>query len=71
MDVGEDSSSGDGGTDERVELLVSANGELEMTRGDALDTEILGGVTCSSIVSLPPVSKGFERTNRRAREPRR
>lgn len=46
MDVGEDSSASDGGADERVELLVSANGELEMTRGDTLDAEILGGVTC-------------------------
>ena len=31
-------------TDERVELLVAANRQLEVTRGDALDVEILGRV---------------------------
>ena len=33
VDVGDDSSSGDGGLDECVELLVSADGELGGKRG--------------------------------------
>lgn len=48
VDVRQDSSSGDGGSDERVEFLVSTNGELEMTRGNTLDSEILGGVSCET-----------------------
>lgn len=36
---------GDGGLDERVELLVSADGELQMAGGDALHLEVLGGVS--------------------------
>lgn len=37
-------SKGDGRANERVEFLVAADGELEVTRGDALDVEVLGGV---------------------------
>ena len=44
VDVGQDTTEGDGGADEGVELLVTADGELEMTRRDTLDLEILGGV---------------------------
>ena len=44
VDVGDNSSAGDGGLDEGVELLISANGELQVTRGDALDLEVLGSV---------------------------
>ena len=44
MDVREDTTTGDGGSDERVELLVSANGELEMAGRDALDLQVLGGI---------------------------
>ena len=44
VDVGQDTSEGDGGADERVEFLVSADGELQVARCDALDLEILCGV---------------------------
>lgn len=40
----EDTAEGDGGADEGVEFFVTADGELEMARCDALDFEILGGV---------------------------
>jgi hypothetical protein len=40
----EDTTKGDRGADERVEFFVSADGELQVTRGDTLDFEILGGV---------------------------
>jgi len=42
----EDTTKGDRGADERVEFFVSADGELQVTRGDTLDFEILGGVSC-------------------------
>lgn len=42
----QNTSIGDCGADECVELLVTADGELEMARRDALDLEILGGVAC-------------------------
>jgi hypothetical protein len=34
----------DGGADQRVELLVASDGELQMARGDALHLEVLGRV---------------------------
>lgn len=52
VDVGKDSSSGDGGADERVELLVSSDGELQMTGRDTLHAEILGGVTWGVVVVI-------------------
>ena len=45
VDVGDDSSSGDGGLDEGVELLVSADGELQVTGRDTLDLKILARVS--------------------------
>ena len=44
MDVGNDAAAGDGGLDEGVQLLVSADGELQMAGGDTLDLQVLGGV---------------------------
>ena len=38
-------SAGNGCLDEGVELLVTADGELKVARGDALDLEILRGVS--------------------------
>jgi hypothetical protein len=42
--VRDDASARDGALDERVELLVPADGELQVARGDALDLEVLAGV---------------------------
>jgi hypothetical protein len=44
VDVGDDSSSGDGGLDERVQLFVSSDGELQVARGDSLHLQVLGRV---------------------------
>ena len=44
VDVRQNTTKGDGGADEGVELLVTANSELEVAGGDALDLEVLGGV---------------------------
>ena len=44
VDVGQDTTEGDGGADEGVELFVTADGKLEMTGGDTLDLQVLGGV---------------------------
>ncbi len=40
----EDTTEGDSGADESVELLVAADGKLEVAGGDALDLEVLGSV---------------------------
>jgi hypothetical protein len=42
--VRQDTTEGDRRADERVELLVATDGELQMTGGDALDFEVLGSV---------------------------
>ena len=43
MNVGDDTTAGDGGLDEGVELLVTADGELEVAGGDALHLEYWEG----------------------------
>ena len=45
VDVGDDSSSGDGSLDEGVKLLISADGKLQMPGCDALDLKILARVS--------------------------
>jgi hypothetical protein len=40
----QDTSEGDGGTDEGIEFFVSADRELEVARCNSLDFEILGSV---------------------------
>jgi len=42
--VGKDTTEGDSGTDQSVEFFVTTDGELQVTRSDTLDLEILGRV---------------------------
>lgn len=42
--MGQDTTEGDCGVDESVELLVASDGELQVSGRDALDLEILGSV---------------------------
>lgn len=44
VDVWQDTTEGDGGTDQGVELLVTTDGKLQVAGGDTLDLEILGSV---------------------------
>lgn len=44
VDVGDDTAASDGGLDQGVELLVAADGELQVAGSDALDLEVLRGV---------------------------
>lgn len=44
VDMREDTSARDGRRDELVELLVTSNGQLQMSWSDSLDLEILGSV---------------------------
>ena len=44
MNVREDASAGDRRADEHVKLFISADGEVEVARGNALDAEVLRGV---------------------------
>ena len=44
VDVRDHAAARDRGLDERVELLVAADGELEVARRDALHLEVLAGV---------------------------
>lgn len=43
-DVGDDAAARDGGLDQRVQLLITTDGKLEMAGGDALHLQVLGGV---------------------------
>ena len=45
VNVRDNTAAGDRGLDERVELLVATDGELQVARRDALDLEVLGGIT--------------------------
>ena len=42
--MGENTTEGDGGTDQGIELFITTDGKLEMTGRDTLDLKILGGV---------------------------
>ena len=44
MDVGDHTAAGNGGLDERVQLLITTNGELQMARSDTLHAQITGSV---------------------------
>ena len=44
VDVGDHTTAGDGGLDQSVQLLVSPDGQLEMSGCDPLHLEILTGV---------------------------
>lgn len=44
VDVWQDTTKGNGGADQGIELLVTTNGKLKMSGGDTLDLEVLGGV---------------------------
>lgn len=45
VDVGDDTTTGDGSLDEGIKLLVTADSQLEMSGGDALDLQVFAGVT--------------------------
>ena len=45
VDVRDDAAARDGRLDERVELLVTTDGELQVARRDTLDAQVLGRVT--------------------------
>lgn len=50
VDVRQYASEGDGGADQGVQLLVAADGELQVAGRDALDLEVLGGVLWTVLV---------------------
>ncbi len=45
VDVRDHTSAGNGRLDQCIQLLISANSQLEVAGGDTLNLEILGGVT--------------------------
>jgi hypothetical protein len=46
VDVRQNTTEGDRGVNESIKFLVASDGELQVSRRDALDLEILGGVSC-------------------------
>jgi hypothetical protein len=53
VDVGKDTSEGDGCADEGVEFFVSADGELEMAGCDTFDLQVLCGVLLGFVSNTP------------------
>jgi hypothetical protein len=45
VDVGDDTTTGDGSLDEGIKLLVTADSQLEMSGSDALDLQVFAGDT--------------------------
>jgi len=45
VDVRQDTTTGDGSPDQGIQFLVSTDGELQVSRGDTLDSKILRCVT--------------------------
>ena len=45
MDVRDHTTTGDGRLDERVELLITSDGQQQVSRRDSLDLEVLRSVT--------------------------
>ena len=46
MDVGDNTTTGNGSLDQGVELFVTSDGEEQMSWRDSLDLQVLRGVTC-------------------------
>lgn len=46
VDVRDHTAASDRGLDQSVELLVTADGELQVTGSNALDLQVLRGVAC-------------------------
>jgi len=46
VDVGQDTTESDGCLDQMVQLLITADSELQVTWCDALNLQVLGGVAC-------------------------
>jgi hypothetical protein len=44
VDMRQDTTAGNRRPDEQVELLVSSDSELQVSRGDTLNSEVFGGV---------------------------
>lgn len=63
VDVGEDTTEGDCGADQGIELLITTDSKLEMAGSDTLDLEVLGGVLYNGnkrVSNEPRLSKGWE-----------
>ena len=45
MDMGDHTSTGDGSLDEGIKLLVTSDGQLQMSWSNSLDLQVLGGVS--------------------------
>ena len=44
VDVGDNTATSNRGLDQRVQLLVAADGQLQVARSDSLDLQVLAGV---------------------------
>ena len=67
----DDSASGDGRLDERVQLLVTTDGELQVARRDTLHLQILGRVAGQLEDLNREIRAGYQRNIMNKLQPRK
>ena len=50
VDVWQDTTTGDGSSNQLVQFLVTSDGQLQMSGSDTLDSQVFCGVTYSKLV---------------------
>ena len=66
VDVGNNTTASDGGLDQSIEFLVTADRELQVAGSDALDLEVLAGIACEFEHLSSEVLKDGGRVNGRS-----
>jgi hypothetical protein len=63
VDVRDNTTASDGGLDEGIELLVTADSELQVAGSNTLNFQVLGGIACKFENFSSQVLKDSSRVN--------